>query len=89
MGILARSSLWTGEPGRLHTVHGVTKSWTQLSNFHSLTQNVLCLIEGYTTASEAVLVSLCVKHVYGISGGEIVPCFPCPGRAGFGFLLRE
>ena len=55
----------------------------------SLTQNVLCLIEGYTTASEAVLVSLCVKHVYGISGGEIVPCFLCPGRAGFGFLLRE
>ena len=24
---------WTGEPSRLRTVHGVTKSWTQLSNF--------------------------------------------------------
>ena len=23
----------TEEPGRLHTVHGVTKSWTRLSNF--------------------------------------------------------
>ena len=24
---------WTEEPGRLHTVRGVTKSWTRLSNF--------------------------------------------------------
>ena len=23
---------WPEEPGELHTVHGVTKSWTQLSN---------------------------------------------------------
>ena len=34
--ILAWSILWTEEPGRLHTVHRVTKSWTRLSNFHSL-----------------------------------------------------
>ena len=24
---------WTEEPGRLHTVHGVLKSWTPLSDF--------------------------------------------------------
>ena len=24
---------WTEEPGRLHTVHGVVKSWTRLSDF--------------------------------------------------------
>ena len=87
--ILAWSILWTEETGRLHTVHGVTKSWTQLSNFHSLTQNVLCLIECCPMANESILVSLCVKQVYGVSGGETVPCFPRPGRAGFGFLLRE
>ena len=27
---------WTEEPGRLHTVHGVAKSWTRLSDFTSL-----------------------------------------------------
>ena len=27
---------WMEERARLHTVHGVTKSWTQLSNFTSL-----------------------------------------------------
>ena len=27
---------WTEEPGRLHVVHGVAKSRTQLSNFTSL-----------------------------------------------------
>ena len=30
-GILAWKIPWTEEPSRLHTVHGVTKSWTQLS----------------------------------------------------------
>ena len=30
---LAWKILWMDEPGRLHTVHGVTKSRTQLSNF--------------------------------------------------------
>ena len=29
--ILACKIPWTEEPGRLHTVHEVTKSWTQLS----------------------------------------------------------
>ena len=24
---------WTEKPGRLHTVHGVAKSWTRLSDF--------------------------------------------------------
>ena len=32
--ILAWRITWTEEPNRLGTVHGVTKSWTQLSNFH-------------------------------------------------------
>ena len=32
--ILAWRITWTEEPNRLCTVHGVTKSWTQLSNFH-------------------------------------------------------
>ena len=31
--ILAWRIPWTEEPGRLHTVHGVTKSQTQLSNY--------------------------------------------------------
>ena len=31
--ILAWKISWMEEPGRLHTVHEVTKSWTQLSNF--------------------------------------------------------
>ena len=30
--ILAWEILWTKDPGRLHTVHGVAKSLTQLSN---------------------------------------------------------
>ena len=30
--ILAWRILWTEEPGGLHTVHGVTKSQTRLSN---------------------------------------------------------
>ena len=32
--ILAWKIPWTEEPGRLHTVHGVTKSWTRLSNIY-------------------------------------------------------
>ena len=30
--ILAWRIPWKEEPGRLHTVHGVAKSWTQLSD---------------------------------------------------------
>ena len=30
--ILAWEIPWTGEPGGLYTVHGVTESWTQLSD---------------------------------------------------------
>ena len=30
---LAWKILWTEEPGRLHAVHGVAKSWTRLSDF--------------------------------------------------------
>ena len=30
--ILAWEIPWTEKPGRLHTVHGVASSWTQLSN---------------------------------------------------------
>ena len=30
---LAWKILWTEEPGGLHTVHGVAKSWTWLNNF--------------------------------------------------------
>ena len=32
--ILAWRIPWTEGPGGLHTTHGVTKSWTQLSDFH-------------------------------------------------------
>ena len=32
--ILAWRIPWTEEPGRLHTVHGVAKSQTWLSDFH-------------------------------------------------------
>ena len=32
--ILARRILWIEEPGGLHTVRGVTKRWTQLSDQH-------------------------------------------------------
>ena len=35
--ILAWEILQTEEPGGLHTVHGIAKSWTRLSNEHSLT----------------------------------------------------
>ena len=34
--ILAWRIPWTEKPGRLHTVHGVAKSRTRLSNFTSL-----------------------------------------------------
>ena len=37
MAILAWKVLWTVEPGRLHTVHGITKSRTQPS-MHARTQ---------------------------------------------------
>ena len=30
---LAWKNPWMEEPSKLHTVHGVAKSWTQLSNF--------------------------------------------------------
>ena len=39
-GMAAHSSIlawiipWTEESGGLHTVHGITKSWMRLSNFH-------------------------------------------------------
>ena len=33
--ILARRIPWAEETGRLHTVHGITKNWTWLSDFHS------------------------------------------------------
>ena len=32
LSILAWEILWTEEPGRLHTVHRVTKSWKRFSN---------------------------------------------------------
>ena len=32
--ILAWRILWTEEPGRLHTVHGVPKSQTRVRDFH-------------------------------------------------------
>ena len=32
--ILAYRSPWTEEPGGLHTVHGLSKSWTRLSELH-------------------------------------------------------
>ena len=34
--ILALRSPWTEEPGGLRSVHGVAKSWTRLSDRHSL-----------------------------------------------------
>ena len=36
--------LWPGEFHGLYTVLGVTKSQTQLSNFYSLTHNIIILI---------------------------------------------
>ena len=36
--ILAQRIPWTEEPGRLHTAHVVTKSQTQLSNYHTYTE---------------------------------------------------
>ena len=33
--ILAWRIPWTGEPGRSQPVHGVAKSWTRLSDFHT------------------------------------------------------
>ena len=37
---------WTEVPGRLHTVHGVTQSWTQLSN--ETTTTVFMEFVGFT-----------------------------------------
>ena len=36
---LAWRTPWKEEPGRLHTVHGVTKSWTQPSDYIFTLQN--------------------------------------------------
>ena len=47
---------WTEEPGRLHTVHGVTKSWTQLSDYTFT----------FTWASQVMLV---VKNIPASAGG--------------------
>ena len=42
--VLAWKIPWTEEPGRLHTVHGVAKSQTRLSNFTShIIQNCISL----------------------------------------------
>ena len=40
--ILAWKIPWMEEPGRLHAVHGVTKSWIRLSDFTFLS----CIGEG-------------------------------------------
>ena len=37
---------WTEEPGRLHTVQGVAKSWTRLSDFTFTLVSKLSLIHG-------------------------------------------
>ena len=42
---------WTEETGKLHTLHGITKSWTRLNNFH-VTGSVKADLQGL---SEAVL----------------------------------
>ena len=38
--ILAWRIPWTYEPGRLHTVHGVAKSWTELKQLSMQTGEV-------------------------------------------------
>ena len=45
---LARRILWTKEPGKLYIVHGVTKSWTRLSNFHLIKLKLcnICVLAG-------------------------------------------
>ena len=35
--ILARRIPWTEDPGGLYIAHGVTKSWTGLSDYHTYT----------------------------------------------------
>ena len=44
--ILAYSIPWTEEPGELHTVQGVAKSWTRLSDFTFTLVSKLSLIHG-------------------------------------------
>ena len=42
--VLAGESPWTEEPGRIHTVHRVAKSWTQLkrlSTQHACTHKII------------------------------------------------
>ena len=41
--ILAWRTPWTEEPGKLHTVPRVARSWTQLNDSHSLTQSSLLI----------------------------------------------
>ena len=41
--ILAWRIPWTEEPSGLFQSMGVTKSWTQLSDFHFLTALILCI----------------------------------------------
>ena len=50
--ILAWRIPWTEKPGRLHTVHGVTNSLTQLSNSHTywLIANLQCYVSSKCTA---------------------------------------
>ena len=42
--ILAWRTPWTEKPGRLHTVHGVAKSRTRLSNF-TTSPHIVVLVE--------------------------------------------
>ena len=59
--ILARRIPWTEEPGRLHTAHVVTKSQTQLSNYHTHTQKEL--IVG-TEPSSLYLLTIYINFVF-------------------------
>ena len=40
--ILAWRIPWTEEPGGLHIVHGVAKSWTRLSDFTHTLRSLVC-----------------------------------------------
>ena len=47
--ILAWRIPWTEESGGLHTLHGVAKSWTQLSNFHFHSSPIFNFLENLLT----------------------------------------
>ena len=71
---------WTEEPGRLHVVHGVTKSRTRLSDFTSLPRSHLDLFMPEQLYKR--LIDSCIYPSPHTTNIEIMPTSPAASETG-------